>query len=51
MIKEREQILEKLSIIFQVFLTILCFDGARWLTHRFFVPVQGDMTQYRSYYL
>lgn len=47
MLKEREQILEKLSTVFQVFLTILCFDGARWLTHRFFVPVQGDVIQYR----
>jgi exopolysaccharide biosynthesis polyprenyl glycosylphosphotransferase len=47
MLKEREQILEKFSIIFQVFLTILCFDGARWITHRFFVPVLEDPTQYR----
>lgn len=45
--KEREPILEKLSVIFQVFLTVLCFEGAKRLTHEFFVPVQGDLTQYK----
>jgi exopolysaccharide biosynthesis polyprenyl glycosylphosphotransferase len=47
MLKEREPVLEKLNVVFQVILTILCFDGAKWLTHEFFVPVQGDLTQYK----
>ena len=47
MLKEREPILEKLSVIFQVFLTVLCFEGSKRLTHEFFVPVQGDLTQYK----
>jgi exopolysaccharide biosynthesis polyprenyl glycosylphosphotransferase len=47
MLKEREPILEKLSIVFQVMLTVLCFEGAKWLTHVFFVPVQSDLTQYK----
>ncbi|MDD5152247.1 MAG: hypothetical protein PHC28_17510, partial [Flavobacterium sp.] len=47
MLKEREPILEKLNIVFQVVLTIFCFDGAKWLTHKFFVPVQSDLTQYK----
>ena len=47
MLKEREQILEKLNIIFQVVLTIVCFDAAKWVTHEFFVPIQADLTQYK----
>lgn len=47
MLKEREPILEKLSAVFQVVLTIVCFDAAKWLTHEFFVPAQGDLTQYK----
>lgn len=47
MLKEREPVLEKLNVVFQVILTILCFDGAKWLTHKFFVPVQSDLTQYK----
>ena len=47
MLKEREPILEKMSAIFQVVLTIICFDAAKWLTHKFFVPVQGDLTEYK----
>ena len=47
MLKEREPVLEKLNVVFQVILTILCFDGAKWLTHRFFVSVQSDLTQYK----
>ena len=35
MIKEREPILEKLSVIFQVLLTIICFYFADWFTGRF----------------
>lgn len=47
MLKEREPVLEKLNVVFQVILTILCFDGAKWLTHKFFVSVQSDLTQYK----
>ncbi|MDP2338421.1 MAG: sugar transferase [Bacteroidota bacterium] len=46
MLKEREPILEKLSIVFQVVLTIICFYGAKWITHEFFKPMQGDSSQY-----
>lgn len=35
MLKEREPILEKLSIIFQVFLTIVCFYLAIWIVKNF----------------
>ena len=48
MLKEREPVLEKLNVVFQVILTILCFDGAKWLTHEFFVPVQSDLSQYKT---
>lgn len=47
MIKEREPILEKVSIIFQTFLTILCFWGALRLTDAFLVPIQWDSKQYK----
>jgi exopolysaccharide biosynthesis polyprenyl glycosylphosphotransferase len=47
MLKEREPVLEKLNVVFQVILTILCFDGAKWLTHKYFAPVQSDLTQYK----
>lgn len=47
MLKEREPVLEKLSIVFQVFLTIVCFWGAMRLTSAFFVPIQWDSMQYK----
>lgn len=46
MLKEREPILEKLSIVFQVILTIGCFIGAKWIANEFFNPIQGDSMQY-----
>lgn len=47
MIKEREPILEKLSVIFQVFLTLGCFWAAMQITHTFFKPVSWDSAQYK----
>src|SRR5665647_2035418 len=46
MLKEREQILEKLSIVFQVVLTIVCFCLAVWITQVFFKPVNIASIQY-----
>ena len=42
MLKEREPILEKLSIVFQVILTIFCFIGAKWIANEFFHPGRPD---------
>lgn len=47
MLKEREPVLEKLSIIFQVFLTLLSFLTAMWITHTFINPVLWDSSQYK----
>jgi exopolysaccharide biosynthesis polyprenyl glycosylphosphotransferase len=47
MLKEREPVLEKLSIVFQVFLTLVCFLGALRITNAFFVPVRWDSMQYK----
>jgi len=47
MIKEREQVLEKLSIVFQVLLTLICFLGAMRITNAFFEPVQWYSNQYK----
>lgn len=46
MLKEREPILEKFNIVFQVVLTLGCFYGAKWITHEFFVPVNNTSGQY-----
>ncbi len=47
MLKEREPILEKLSVAFQVILTLGSFLGAMQLTHSFLKPVSWDFTQYK----
>lgn len=47
MLKEREPILEKLSIVFQVLLTVACLYGAKWITNEFFLPTQVDSTQFK----
>lgn len=47
MIKEREPVLEKLSIVFQTFLTIVCFWGSMQITNAFLVPIQWDSVQYK----
>ena len=47
MLKEREPILEKLSVIFQVVLTLGCFLGAMLLTHTFIKPISWDNAQYK----
>ena len=47
MLKEREPILEKLSVVFQVVLTLGCFLGAMLLTHTFIKPILWDNAQYK----
>ena len=47
MLKEREPVLEKISIVFQVFLTIGCFMGAMLITDAFFSPIKWDSIQYK----
>ena len=47
MIKEREPILEKLSTVLQVFLTLGCFLGAMLISHTFFKPISWDSSQYK----
>lgn len=47
MLKEREQVLEKLSIVFQIFLTIISFLVAIWITHTFIAPVAWHSSQYK----
>ena len=47
MLKEREPILEKLSVIFQVLLTLGCFLGAMQITHIYLKPVSWDFSQYK----
>ncbi len=47
MLKEREQVLEKLSVVFQVFLTLLCFWGSMRITNVFFEPIKWDSMQYK----
>lgn len=45
MLKEREPVLEKLSIVIQVILTIGCYYLAIWIMHEFFKPIH-DGYQY-----
>lgn len=47
MLKEREQILEKLSIVFQVILTVGCFIGAKWIVDEFVHPINGNTRDYK----
>ncbi len=47
MLKGRESVLEKLSIVFQVILTLGCFWLAMHITHTFFNPVILDSVQYK----
>ena len=46
MIKEREPILEKLSIVFQAVLTIGCFYAAIWIIQEFIKPIESNNNQY-----
>ena len=46
MIKEREPILEKLSIVFQGVLTIACFYAAIWFIHEFIQPIPRSSNEY-----
>ena len=43
MIKERESILEKLSIVIQVILTLACFWGSLLITDAFLKPISWDI--------
>lgn len=45
--KEREPVLEKFSIAFQVFLTLLCFRGAMQITNALFEPIQWQSPHYK----
>ncbi len=47
MLKEREPILEKLSIIFQVILTFACFWASIFITKAFLKPIAWDLSQYK----
>jgi exopolysaccharide biosynthesis polyprenyl glycosylphosphotransferase len=47
MLKEREQVLEKISIVFQVLLTLVCFFGAMRITNAFIEPIIWDSSQYK----
>ncbi len=47
MLKEREPVLEKLSVVFQVLLTLGCFLSAMQITHTYLKPVSWDSAQYK----
>jgi len=47
MIKEREPILERLSIAFQVILTFACFWGSLFITDTFLKSVTPNLSQYK----
>ncbi len=47
MIKEREPILEKLNIVFQVILTVGSFILAEWITNKFFKHIPNESIQYK----
>ncbi|HEY3369709.1 MAG TPA: sugar transferase [Prolixibacteraceae bacterium] len=46
MLKEREPILAKLSIVFQVLMTIACFYAAIWIIENFIKPISNNYNQY-----
>jgi exopolysaccharide biosynthesis polyprenyl glycosylphosphotransferase len=47
MLKEREPVLEKLSIIFQTFLTVACFFGSKMLISIFVHPIPQHSSDYK----
>lgn len=47
MLKEREPILEKLSIVIQVILTLMCFWGSLLITNTFLIPIKWDIAQFK----
>lgn len=47
MLKEREPVLEKLSIVFQVMLSLGCFWGAMFITDTFIKSIEWDKAQYK----
>jgi len=47
MLKEREPVLEKISNVFQVILTLGCFWAAVKITHIFLKPIMWDPAQYK----
>ena len=47
MLKEREPILEKLSIAFQVILTLTCFWASLFITDTFLKPIAWNLEHYK----
>ncbi len=47
MIKEREPILDKLSIVVQAILTLACFWGSLFITDTFLKPITWDIAQFK----
>lgn len=47
MLKEREPVLEKVSIVFQASLTVVCLWAAMRITNAFFSPLHGDSLHYK----
>jgi exopolysaccharide biosynthesis polyprenyl glycosylphosphotransferase len=47
MLKEREPVLEKLSVVFQTFLTVACFFGSITLVDVFSHPINYNTGQYK----
>jgi len=47
MLKEREPVLEKLSIVFQTFLTVACFFASKTLINIFVEPIPQHSSEYK----
>ena len=47
MLKEREPVLEKISIVFQTFLTVACFFTSKMLVNMFVEPIPQHSSQYK----
>ena len=47
MLKEREPVLEKLSIVFQTFLTVACFFASKILINIFVEPIPQHSSEYK----
>jgi len=51
MIKEREPVFERISVVFQVLLSLVCFYVAWWGTGNFIKPVGGELYEYKVLFL
>ena len=51
MVKERESIIEKVNVSFQVVLTLGCFLGASFITQNFLKPVSWEVKQYKILFI